>query len=211
MNRFIDFLINFIRSCFKKVEPRAIYTKTEKAYQVKDDVVYFRDFSINIDVKDSYKNALNDALIRIYKGKVKYSIVGYAISIPWEIIAVIHFRESHCNFERQLLNGQKWNKRTTITPKNHGPWTSWEQSCLGFLESRISDKNKSYSEWLAWLERYNGMGYRNKGRFSPYIFAGTRIYTKGLFVSDGKFDPEKVDKRVGCYILLKKLGFFSEN
>jgi hypothetical protein len=48
------------------------------------------------------------------------------------------------------------------------------------------------------LERYNGIGYANKGLPSPYIWSGTDQYVKGKYVADGVFSPDVVDKQLGC-------------
>src|SRR5690606_14680775 len=55
------------------------------------------------------------------------------------------------------------------------------------------------------LERYNGLGYRNKGLPSPYLWAGTDQYVKGKYVADGKFDPNHVDRQLGVAPILMKL------
>jgi hypothetical protein len=49
---------------------------------------------------------------------------------------------------------------------------------------------------------YNGLGYANKGLPSPYVWAGTDQYTTGKYVADGVFDPNAVDRQLGCAGLL---------
>ncbi len=48
------------------------------------------------------------------------------------------------------------------------------------------------------LEQYNGLGYFNRGLPSPYIWSGTDQYIKGKYVADRVFDPNVVDKQLGC-------------
>lgn len=63
-----------------------------------------------------------------------------------------------------------------------------------------ASRNKDWSigGLLTLLERYNGVGYVNRGLPSPYIWSGTDQYSKGKYVQDGVFDPNEVDKQLGC-------------
>src|SRR5690606_2363417 len=63
----------------------------------------------------------------------------------------------------------------------------------------------SLANTLELLERYNGLGYRNKGLPSPYLWAGTDQYQKGKYVKDGKFDSNHVDQQLGVAPILMKL------
>ena len=47
------------------------------------------------------------------------------------------------------------------------------------------------------LERYNGLGYRNRGLPSPYLWSLSGHYERGKFVADGKFDSEAESKQCG--------------
>jgi lysozyme family protein len=53
------------------------------------------------------------------------------------------------------------------------------------------------------LEKYNGFGYRNHKIPSPYLWAGSSIYTKGFYTSDGVFDPEAVSRQIGGMTMIK--------
>ena len=54
-------------------------------------------------------------------------------------------------------------------------------------------------------ERYNGLGYRNKGVASPYVWAGSSNYSCGKYVADGQYDPNYVDRQLGVAVMLKRL------
>ena len=131
--------------------------------------------------------------------------------IPWEFIAVTHQRESSGNFNTYLGNGQPLNKKTTIVPKGRGPFTSWEEGAIDALVNAppYAAKNKDWSVGgtLAKLEEYNGLGYYRMGKPSPYLWAGTNQYSKGKYVSDGKYDPNHVDTQLGCAGLLRFMGY----
>ena len=57
----------------------------------------------------------------------------------------------------------------------------------------------------AFAERYNGLGYYNKGVVTPYVYSGTNIYEGGKYVRDGVFDPNVIDKQPGIYILISSI------
>lgn len=136
--------------------------------------------------------------------------MGYP-GMPWEFVAVAHYRESNANFNTFLGNGQPLSRKTTIVPKGRGPFPDWKSGAIDALVNcaPYSAKNKDWSigGMLAELEKYNGLGYANKGLPSPYIWAGTDQYVKGKYVSDGVYDPNHVDKQLGCAGILKFMGY----
>lgn len=146
------------------------------------------------------------------EAKKRYQAVEKTTGVPWWFIAVVHQRESSQNWNTYLGNGQALSKKTTIVPKGRGPFKSWEEGAEDALVNcaPYAAKNKDWSVGgsLALLERYNGLGYANKGLPSPYIWAGTDQYIKGKYVADGVFDANAVDKQLGCAGLLKFMGVF---
>jgi lysozyme family protein len=58
---------------------------------------------------------------------------------------------------------------------------------------------------LQHLERYNGLGYRNKGIYSPYLWSFTNHYIEGKYIADGVWSATAVSKQVGCAAILKEL------
>lgn len=149
---------------------------------------------------------------KLVANKARYQAVSAKTGVPWDVIGVIHYRESSGSFAGVLHNGQKiigTGKKTTIVPKGRGPFSSWEQAAVDALMNchPFAGKNKDWSiaGTLDLLERYNGLGYRNKGLPSPYLWAGTDQYVKGKYVADGKYDPYHVDQQLGVAALLIKI------
>ena len=142
--------------------------------------------------------------------KARYQAVEAKTGVPWPIIAVIHERESSQSWTASLAQGDPWNKVSTHVPKGRGPFKSWEEAaidalvnCAPFLAAK---KNWTTSgDVLTNLELYNGAGYANRGRPSPYLWAGTDQYSSGKFVADGVYDPNAVDRQPGCAGLLKAM------
>lgn len=139
---------------------------------------------------------------RLVAAKVRYQAVESVTGVPWPFIAVTHQRESSQNWNRSLAQGDPWDAVSVNVPAGRGPFGSWEAAATDALVNcgPYAARNKDWSigGLLALLERYNGVGYFNRGIPSPYIWSGTDQYTKGKYVRDGVFDPEEVDKQLGC-------------
>ena len=139
---------------------------------------------------------------RLVLAKVRYQAVESVTGVPWPFIAVTHQRESSQNWERSLAQGDPWDKVSTHVPAGRGPFGSWEAAATDALVNcgPYAARNKDWSigGLLALLERYNGTGYFNRGKPSPYIWSGTNQYLSGKYVRDGVFDPDEVDKQLGC-------------
>lgn len=149
---------------------------------------------------------------RILLYKSRYQAVEKSTGVPWWFIGVTHYRESNLDFNTYLGNGQVLSKKTTIVPKGRGPFVSWEEGAVDALTNcaPYAAKNKDWSigSSLELLEKYNGLGYANKGIPSPYLWAGTNQYVRGKYIADGKFSSTTVDKQLGCAGILKFLGVF---
>lgn len=147
--------------------------------------------------------------------RTRYQAVSLKTGVPWEVIAVIHQRESSQKWDTYLGNGQALNKKTTLVPKGRGPFATWEEGAIDALVNAepkaASNKDWSVGGTLAIIERYNGLGYANKQLPSPYLWAGTDQYVKGKYVSDGKYNANVVDTQLGAAGVLKFMGWGKRN
>lgn len=155
---------------------------------------------------------INAQADKIIANRSRYELVSKATGVPWDVIGVIHYRESANDFRGVLHNGQKiigTGKKTTLVPKGRGPFATWEAAAVDALANchphLAKNKDWSLGRTLDLLERYNGLGYRNKGLPSPYLWAGTDQYAKGKYVADGRYDANHVDQQLGVAALLMKL------
>ncbi len=134
--------------------------------------------------------------------KARYKAVEAKTGVPWFVIAVIHERESSQNWSRSLAQGDPINRPSTHVPAGRGPFNSWEEAAIDALVNcgpyLARKKWRDAGEILTNLELYNGVGYANKGRPSPYCWAGTNQYVSGKYVADGVYDPNHVDTQPGC-------------
>lgn len=138
--------------------------------------------------------------------KSRYQAVSASTGVPWAVIAVLHERECSQNWAGSLAQGDPWNAVSTHVPAGRGPFKSWEEAAIDALVNcpPYAARNKDWSIGgaLTRLEQYNGLGYAARGRPSPYIWSGTDQYQSGKYVRDGVYDPEAVDKQLGCAGLL---------
>ncbi len=139
---------------------------------------------------------------RLVAAKERYQAVSVKTGIPWPFIAVTHQRESSQDWNASLAQGDPWNQVSTHVPANRGPFRSWEDAAYDALVNcaPYAARNTDWSigGLLTLLERYNGVGYVAHGIPSPYLWSGTDQYKSGKYVRDGLFDPDAVDKQLGC-------------
>ncbi len=135
--------------------------------------------------------------------KARYVGVEIETGVPWMMIAAIHRRESDCDWETYLGNGEPLGPgKTKLVPAGRGPFDSWEE---GAVDALTYDGLTEVTDWrlekmLFHLEKYNGTGYHNQTPPlpSPYLWALTTIQQAGKYVADGHFDPDVWDKQPGC-------------
>ncbi len=145
----------------------------------------------------------------IYRAIEQTTLHSYGVSVPFPLVAVIHFRESDLNMNQHLHNGDPLTHRTTHVPANRpqkgSPPFSWIESATDAFLGIWYPPKWDIPGCLEFLERYNGFGYRKYGVKTPYLWDYTDQYTRGLFRADGKFDPIDQEYRPGCVALLKTL------
>lgn len=152
---------------------------------------------------------------RIISQKGQYESVEMASGVPWYMVACIHYMESSLDFKRQIYNGQRWNRETTLIPKGKGPWDSWHDSSVDAMKELNADMIKIFGNLFLWdaaticyaFEKHNGWGYRKYHRHvkSPYLWSYSNHYTKGKYVADGKWSNDTISKQLGTMVIIKRL------
>ena len=144
-----------------------------------------------------------------FANKVSYLEIEKRTGVHWCFVAVTHYRESSQDFSKSLAQGDPWNKVSTHVPAGRGPFKSFEDAAVDALVScpPYAARNKDWSigGMLTLLERYNGLGYASRGIPSPYIWSGTDQYKSGKYIRDRVFDPNVVDKQLGCAGLILEM------
>lgn len=138
--------------------------------------------------------------------KSRYQSVQTRTGVPWYFIAIVHEREASQSWAGSLAQGDPWNKVSVHVPAGRGPFGSWEDAAVDALINcapfAAHNKDWSIGGLLTECEQYNGLGYAARGVPSPYVWAGTNQYSCGKFVKDGVYNPDVVDRQLGCAGLL---------
>jgi len=161
-------------------------------------------------IKPEWASRVEAVAHRLAAARPRYEKVAASTGVPWDVIAVIHERESSQSWNASLAQGDPWNQVSVHVPKGRGPFASWEAAAIDAL-AVCPPYAARWKDWtpggrLTLLEQYNGLGYARMGIPSPYIWSGTDQYAKGKYIADGLFDSEAVDKQIGCAALLAKLA-----
>lgn len=162
-----------------------------------------------------------------YKNKARYMTIVHRLqklgsNMPddaYVFLAVTHERESSMNFNTHLGQGDPLTNKngvpikTVHVPAGRGPFsgpTAFEDAAVDALWYCAPYAAKNNKDWtisgiLTYLERYNGLGYANRGVPSPYLWAGTDQYVRGKYIADGVYSATAVDSQPGCAGLLLAL------
>ena len=132
--------------------------------------------------------------------------------VPAPVIFCLHMRESDNSFACHLHEGSPLLHRTRDEPKGRlpapkDPPYTWEVSAEDaiYVCDRLQGDWTDLTNALKKIEYYNGRGYEKRGLVSPYVWAGTTVYTRGKYVADGQFDPMAVDRQLGAACVLKRM------
>lgn len=161
----------------------------------------------------SYEPLIESGIAKITYGTSRYKDVEARTGVPWYVIGVLHLLECDSSFERHLHNGDPLKHKTVNVPVGRplqSKWT-WEDSAVDAIKyeakNNWSARGLKPTDWslgatLYRLEAWNGFGSRNHGVATPFLWSGTKFYTKGKYGSDGKWNPELRSQQIGAAVLL---------
>lgn len=154
----------------------------------------------------------------ILRGKDKYQRVERETGVKWSAVGTIHYRESRCDFNTWLHNGDRMRDRngrpirTRQVPKGRPPdpsvdWFKGAYDALVTVEHFDQIKNYGVAEFAFSQEKMNGFGYRNPriNIPSPYLVGGSNLQKRGKYVGDGHYDASHWDTQLGGLTILKAL------
>jgi len=144
----------------------------------------------------------------IQDNKEHYKTIERRTGVPWYVVGTIHMRESSGDFSTYLHNGEQLGKTTKKVPKGIF-FDNWEEASEDAIKRYYEDNQEEFGTLEA-LERYNGLGYRNKrckGNQvnSPYLWSGSQHYKQGKYIRDGVFTCNAVDKQLGTATMIKAM------
>lgn len=158
-----------------------------------------------------WASALDKAVTKILAGKDRYLEIERATNVPWWFSGVIHMRESSCDFKTYLGNGQSLSRVTTIVPKGRGPFTGPNAFIDGAIDAYKIQKYIGLTDWsvervLYLTEGYNGYGYMQRGKPSPYVWGYTNQCPRGKYIRDHVYDPNAEETQPGTAALLYRMA-----
>lgn len=155
------------------------------------------------------RNGAESAALRVLAGREHYDVVANRVNVPWWLVGVIHSLEGSSSFKTHLHNGDPLTARTVHVPAGRpatgNPPFTWEVSAVDALNRVKLRELTTLEGQLDALRRFNGTGYDSKGINSPYLWSYSNHYTKGKYVSDGKYDPNAVSRQCGAAVMLRAL------
>lgn len=165
-------------------------------------------------INDKFKPTANKFLSIAKNNKALYQSIASKVNpfMPYYFIAILHARESDCNFNTHLHNGDSLKAKTVNVPAGrptappaNGVSYTFEESAIDALQYDGFNKWSDFSVagMIYCFEKYNGFGYARRKKVSPYLWSGTQHYTSGKFVADNKFSDTAIDKQIGAATLLK--------
>lgn len=206
----LESLLALIRSGFKPVkETPAMLTTPPNPFtgsHLAPDWEYMWD---TCKIDDHRRGEVFRTVNQIIGNVHRYRAVERQTGVPWKLIAAIHYRESTLRFSGCLHNGDPLPGPTRNVPKGRGPFGSWEHSAIDALRL-VGFHRLGFEDDVACLvgaETFNGKGYRRRGEYSPYVWAGTNWSDeRGKFVADGRFDKEAPERQLGVAALILELN-----
>jgi lysozyme family protein len=165
-----------------------------------------------MEINPQHQLTIDHDAKKILDFKSQYEAIATA-RIPWFVIGLIDIMEAGGGCKAHLHNGDPLEHRTIHVPDGRPPAPlqppfTWETSARDALEYEGFNKITDWSIGgiCAALEKYNGMGYHNRGVPSPYLWSFSNQYKSGKFVKDHEFDPNAVSEQAGAIVILKALA-----
>lgn len=195
---------NKIKSWFRKDSVKL----SSSMAQIELKKIDYADMFTRLEINTEHNKVEYLQILKLWREHMNmYCAWEKIVLVPAWFLFAVDYRESTCDQTCNFLNGQPLYKRTTIEPKNQGPFFSKLQSIVIWKELKKDQipNDSKLDSWLKFAEKNNGLGYLMREKVSPYIFAGSQYYVSGLFSSDGHYRENMIDYRYGVAVILKIL------
>lgn len=138
----------------------------------------------------------------------KYDAGCQATGVPVAWAAASFEREASSNFALNPAQGWPLDSKSKDVPYN-GPFADWTTAQIAAYEidglDKVGAANWTWARACYEDEAFNGFGYRAHGIFSPYLGAGTNLYTEGKYVADGQWSPTAIDVQLGTIPIMLQI------
>ena len=189
---------------------------TGKLAQVKDAHRTRLTGGLALTMNAGLKNEMASFKQHWNKYKAKYLAVAAEAGVPAEMVAAIHWRECSGSFKKYLHQGDPLGKKAVRVPANIPIFHDWHKAAVHALTMRdkaahrdnlgIKVGTQDPATLATYAEAYNGLGYHNRRKPSPYVYSGTDAYTSGKYVRDGQYSNRAVDKQLGVITMMGAIG-----
>jgi lysozyme family protein len=133
-----------------------------------------------------------------------------ATGVPQKDASASFEREASSNFRLSPAQGDPWDQPSIHVPAHRGPFPNFTAAQIDAYHLDGLDKiglanwiwERSCYEW----ELFNGFGYRAHGVHSPYLWAGSNIYTGGKYVADGVWSASAIDSQLGVIPIMFQIA-----
>jgi lysozyme family protein len=165
----------------------------------------------NAEPTSKYASQVNKAVETMGKKEAVIDEIARKANLPPSLVGALWHREASFKEGVYMHNGDPLGKPTTHVPKgiNFGKdqFVDAAVHALNRFKSTskglgLSYDSKDVGAMATFAEHYNGLGYRNKDRVSPYVFAGTDQYKGGMYVADGVYSAKTFDQRPGVVAII---------
>lgn len=182
-------------------------------------ILWYEDLYKRVAFDAGFEKIIEAAARGVLKGMPEYREIEKITGVPAELIGFIHNMECSCDMRGYLGNGQLiigTGRKSTIVPKNRGPFLTFREGALDALHIDGLDRIKDWSlgQVLKQAEIFNGLGYlqHHPEEYSPYIWAQTNINDgHGKYVSDGVYSSAAdANTQTGVAAIYKKLEMWGE-
>ena len=173
------------------------------------------ELNAHASIVPSRERELSIACEGLIRNKAIYVRLGLESDVPPAALMALSSREMNGDIHCYLGNGQRLTMRTTIVPKNRGPFPDTHDGFVagGMDALRLdgwTEITKQYGKWTLPLfayftEEWNGWGYRYRRIPSPYVYGATTVQRPGKFVRDGVFDSSVMDPQLGTLAIVEEL------
>jgi lysozyme family protein len=155
-------------------------------------------------------SAVEAAAKRIIAHYPTYKAVEAKTGVPAAFVGVLHMRECNNDMRGCLHNGELiigTQRKTKLVPRGYGPFATFLDSAVSALGRLGMLKVRDWSPGVCLYEgeAFNGLGYRLNGYSNPYLWGGTKWYTRGKYVRDHVYSATFNDPQLGIAPVIKRV------
>lgn len=218
-------LWRWVKRLFKKKEVGAEVKPlpTKPTQEVNDFtpsryIELYQELWDKMTIRPEKKSTVQWYVNKLKEGKARYQEVAEISGVPWEIVGCLHLLETSGSFNKVLHNGEtlsnvnRYGTRLVPRGRGRGQGWDWEDAAIDALAIKKQPKEWNIANTLYYAERYNGLGYLRDNRKpnSPYLWSFSNHYTRGKYISDGRYSSTAVSKQCGVAVILKEVGFSND-